>query len=426
MKTQSEINNKHKRKSAIIFIICVVAIISLATACFKGVRIAGYEFKSLDKVITKGLDLQGGVSVLMEIQDEKIEKDDLEKTRQLLALRVNKLGVAETTVTTEGDKRIRVDIPGAFDSSEIVKNLSKSGKLEFKDSEGNIVLEGKDVQKAIPQLDSQSNKPVVSLELNDEGKEKFSEATGKNIGKQITIFMDDEEISSPVVQSKISDGKAIISGSASLDEAQELSGLINSGALPVSLKSVSVETVGAQLGAESLPNALKAGMVGIILIFVFMIAYYRLPGLFASIALISYVTIVLLVFAEVGATLTLAGIAGFLLTIGMAVDANVLIFERMREELSRGVSIKSAVKLGFENASSSIIDSNVTTIIAALVLYFMGTGAVKGFAVTLMIGIVVSMFTALVITKILINLSVEMGLLNRLSQFRVKGGAKDA
>lgn len=424
MKAQSK--SKHKRKSALIFILCVIAIFSLAFTGFKGFKIAGYEFKSFDKVITKGLDLQGGVSVLMEIQDEDVKKEDLEKTRQLLSLRVNKLGVAETTVTTEGQKRIRVDIPGAFDSSDIVNNLTKSGKLEFKDSEGNVVLEGKDVEKATAILDNKTNKPVISLELNNEGKGKFSEATGNNIGKQISIFMDEQEISSPVVESKIADGKAIISGSKSLKEAQDTASLINSGALPVSLESVSVKNVGAQLGAEALPNALQAGAVGIALIFIFMIAYYRVPGLLASIALVSYVTLVLLIFVEVGATLTLPGIAGFLLTIGMAVDANVLIFERTREELSKGISIKSAIKKGFENASSSIIDSNVTTVIAALVLYFIGTGAVKGFAVTLMIGIFASMFTALVITKKLINLSVEMGFLKNISQFRVKGGAKDA
>ena len=423
---KAQIKSKQKRKSAIIFTIFVIAIISLAFLGFRGLKIGGYEFKSFDKVITKGLDLQGGVSVLMEIQDENIEKEDLEKTRQLLSLRVNKLGVAETTVITEGDKKIRVDIPGAFDSSDIVNNLTKSGVLEFKDTSGNVVLEGKDIEKATAVLDNQTNKPVVSLELTSEGKDKFAEATGNNIGKNISIFMDEEEISSPVVESKITDGKAVISGSGSIEESQELAGLINSGALPVSLKAVSVKTVGAQLGAEALPNSLKAGVVGIVIVFIFMIAVYRVPGIIACIALILYSTLLLLIFVEVGATLTLPGIAGFLLTIGMAVDANVLIFERMREELSRGISIKSAVKKGFENASSSIIDSNVTTIIAGLVLYFLGTGAVKGFAVTLMIGIVVSMFTALVVTKALINLSVEMGLLRKASQFRVKGGTKNA
>ncbi|MPM18459.1 Protein translocase subunit SecDF [bioreactor metagenome] len=238
--------------------------------------------------------------------------------------------------------------------------------------------------------------------------------------------MDDEVVSQPVVQNAITDGKAVINGMSSMEEATKLSGIISSGALPVTVKAVSVKNVGAQLGAEALPNAVKAGVIGISLVFIFMILYYRLPGLFASIALTLYITLVLIVFVEMKAALTLPGIAAFLLTIGMAVDANVLIFERIREELSIGIPIKSAIKKGFENAMSSIVDSNSTTFIAALILYFIGSGAVKGFAVTLMIGIILSLFTALIVTKILINLAVDMGLLKSLGQFRVKRGAENA
>lgn len=424
MKTKTK--SKVKLKSSILFFLCIIVIAFLAFAGFKGFEIAGWEFKSFDKVITKGLDLQGGVSVLMEIQEDTVSKEDLEKTRQLLDLRVNKLGVAETVVATEGSKRIRVDIPGQVDSKEIVDNLSKTGNLEFKDPEGNVVITGKDVKEASVMLDPQTRKPVVSLKLNDEGTKKFADATKNNIGKRIAITMDGKEISSPMVNTAITDGNAIITGSTSVEEANNLSGLINSGALPVTVKAVSVNNVGAQLGAQALPNAIKAGIVGVLLIFIFMTLYYRIPGILASISLTLYATLVLFVFVELGATLTLPGIAGFLLTIGMAVDANVLIFERIREELSRGMSIKSAVKKGFENALTSIIDSNVTTIICALVLYFLGTGAVKGFAVTLMIGIVISMFTALVVTKILINLAVKMGFLKSIGQFRAKRGAKNA
>uniref|UniRef100_UPI0026027C85 protein translocase subunit SecD n=1 Tax=Clostridium sp. TaxID=1506 RepID=UPI0026027C85 len=240
------------------------------------------------------------------------------------------------------------------------------------------------------------------------------------------IYMDDEKVSEPVVQSEISDGKAVINGMSSFDEAKNLSGIISSGALPVSVKAVSVKNVGAQLGSTALPNAVKAGVIGIILVYLFMIAYYRLPGLISSIALTLYITLVLLVFVEVGAALTLPGIAAFLLTIGMAVDANVLIFERIKEELKLGISIKSSVKIGFENAMSSIIDSNSTTFIAALILYFLGSGAVKGFAVTLMIGIVLSLFTALVITKFLMNLIIDMKLLKDPKQFGIKRGVKNA
>ena len=396
-----------KVRSAILFILTLVVIVAFAYAGGRGVEVAGWEFKSFNKTITKGLDLQGGVSVLMEIQDENVTKDDLEKTRQLIDLRVNKLGVAETSVTVEGDRRIRVEIPGEYDSKDLVDSLSKTGNLTFKDADGNEVLNGTDVAEASVVINSSTNAPVVSLKLTDEGTIKFAEATEANLYKTISIYMDDEEISSPTVNAVITDGNAIIEGSGSLDEAKNLAGLINAGALPVTVKAIQIENVGAQLGAEALPNAVKAGLIGIAIIFVFMILYYRIPGIIASIALTLYVCLVLLVFVEADVALTLPGIAAFLLTVGMAVDANVLIFERVREELKNGMSVKAAVDKGFNNALSSIIDSNVTTIIAALVLYFIGTGSVKGFAVTLMIGIAVSMFTAVVVTKTLMKWAVD-------------------
>ena len=411
-----------KVRSAILFILTLVVIVAFAYAGGRGVEVAGWEFKSFNKAITKGLDLQGGVSVLMEIQDENVTKEDLEKTRQLIDLRVNKLGVAETSVTAEGDRRVRVEIPGEYDSKDLVDSLSKTGNLTFKDADGNEVLNGTDVAEASVVINSSSNAPVVSLKLTDEGAKKFAEATEANLYKTISIYMDDEEISSPTVNAVITDGNAIIEGSGSLDEAKNLAGLINAGALPVTVKAIQIENVGAQLGAEALPNAVKAGLIGIAIIFVFMILYYRIPGVIASIALTLYVCLVLLVFVEADVALTLPGIAAFLLTVGMAVDANVLIFERVREELKNGMSVKAAVDKGFNNALSSIIDSNVTTIIAALVLYFIGTGSVKGFAVTLMIGIAVSMFTAVVVTKTLMKWAVDMGMLKSNWQFRVKRG----
>ena len=411
-----------KGRSTILFILTLIVIVVFAFAGARGVEIAGWEFKSFNKAITKGLDLQGGVSVLMEIQDEDVTKEDLEKTRQLIDLRVNKLGVAETSVTVEGDRRVRVEIPGEYDSKDLVDSLSKTGNLTFKDEDGNEVLSGSDVEEAGTMLDSTSNAPVVTLKLTDEGTKKFAEATENNLNKKIYIYMDDEEISAPTVDSVITGGNAIIKGSSSIDEAKNLAGLINAGALPVTVKAIQIENVGAQLGAEALPNAVKAGLIGIAIIFLFMILYYRMPGVIACIALTLYVCLTLLVFVEADVALTLPGIAAFLLTVGMAVDANVLIFERVREELKNGMSVKSAVEKGFSNALSSIVDSNITTIIAALVLYFMGTGSVKGFAVTLMIGIAVSMFTAIVVTKTLMKWAVNMGMLKSNWQFRVKRG----
>ena len=411
-----------KGRITILFILTLIVIVVFAFAGARGVEIAGWEFKSFNKAITKGLDLQGGVSVLMEIQDEDVTKEDLEKTRQLIDLRVNKLGVAETSVTVEGDRRVRVEIPGEYDSKDLVDSLSKTGNLTFKDEDGNEVLSGSDVEEAGTMLDSTSNAPVVTLKLTDEGTKKFAEATENNLNKKIYIYMDDEEISTPTVDSVITGGNAIIKGSSSIDEAKNLAGLINAGALPVTVKAIQIENVGAQLGAEALPNAVKAGLIGIAIIFLFMILYYRIPGVIACIALTLYVCLTLLVFVEADVALTLPGIAAFLLTVGMAVDANVLIFERVREELKNGISVKSAVEKGFSNALSSIVDSNITTIIAALVLYFMGTGSVKGFAVTLMIGIAVSMFTAIVVTKTLMKWAVNMGMLKSNWQFRVKRG----
>ncbi|MGL4108500.1 protein translocase subunit SecD [Clostridium sp. LP20] len=411
---------KTKGKSSVLFILSTLAIIVFAYIGINGLEVAGWQFKPFEDTITKGLDLQGGVSVVMEIQDEEVTKEDLEKTKESLSLRVNKIGVAETVVTTEGDRKIRIDIPGQYNSGEIVENLGKTGELTFKSPEGEVLLTGKDIQKSAVVSNAETGKPEVSLEMTDEGKQKFADATQKYVGQAISINMDDEQLSNPNVQSVITDGKAVISGSGSLEEAKKLSGLINAGALPVTVKAVSVQTVGAQLGAEALPNAIKAGILGIGLIFVLMIAYFRIPGIISSLVLSLYICLVLFIFGEVGATMTLPGIAGLLLTIGMAVDANVLIFERTREELSKGISIKSAVDKGFENAMSSIVDSNVTTIIAALVLYFFGSGAVKGFAVTLLIGIIVSLFTALTVTKFFMRHAVKMGILSKLSHFRVK------
>lgn len=415
---------KTKVRSSILFIVVCAFIFLFTYLTFFGAKLFGYEYINLDKAITKGLDLQGGVSVLMEISSDKVSKEDLEKTKELLSLRVNKVGVSETVVSTEGDKRVRVDIPGKYDSKEILDSLNKTGELKFvaPNEAKDVILTGKDVKKATSQMDSQTSKPVVALELTEEGKQKFSDATAKYIGQQISIYMDDELLTSPVVNGVINNGEAIITGNKSLDETKKLAGVISAGALPVPVKVASVQTVGAQLGSTALPNAVKAGFLGVALVFLIMILYFRVPGLLSCIALTLYISLVLTVFASIKAALTLPGIAGFLLTIGMAVDANVLIFSRIREELRKGKSSISSIKEGFANAMSSIFDSNITTIIAALVLYFFGTGAVKGFATTLLIGITISMFTAIVITKLLMNLASKMGLLSKPWCFRVKRG----
>ena len=371
MRTKKTKKSKSGRVSSIIlFLVSLVFIGIFAFAGFKGFTLGGYQVKSFEQSITKGLDLQGGVSVLMQIQEKNVTPDMLHRVKDLLALRVNKVGVAETVVTTEGDNQIRINIPGKYDSNNIVQSLTQTGTLEFLAPDGSVILTGKDVEKATAYLDSQTGQPIIGLKFNEQGKKLFAEATTKYVGQQIKITMDGQELTNPTVQTPITNGEATITGSQSMAEAQRQAGIINAGALPVPIKEVSVNTVGAQLGASALPNAIKAGAIGVIIIFLFMILYYRGPGVAASLALAVYILLVLFAYVGLKVTLTLPGIAGFLLTIGMAVDANVLIFERIKEELRLGKSVKTSIKLGFTNAMSSILDSNTTTIIAAIVLYF--------------------------------------------------------
>lgn len=418
----------NKASSWVIFVVSILAIGIFAFAGFKGLTLGDYQVKPFTQVITKGLDLQGGVSVLMEIQKNDVTPSELQRVKDLLTLRVDKVGVAGTVVTTEGTNKVRIDIPGKYDSNSIVQSLTQTGNLEFLGPEGNVILTGKDVAKATAYIDSQTGKPIIGLQFNDAGKKAFAEATTKYVGQSIKIEMDGQTLTSPVVQQPITNGEATITGSSSLQDAQRVAGVINAGALPVPVKEVSVQTVGAQLGASALPDAMKAGAVGVIIIFLFLLIYYRGPGLAASLALSVYILLVLYTYIGVKVTLTLPGIAAFLLTIGMAVDANVLIFERIKEELKLGRSIKAAIKSGFSNAMSSILDSNTTTMIAGLVLYFFGSGPVKGFALTLMIGILISLFTAIFVTKFFLNLLFDMGILKspRIFGVKVEGGKPNA
>ncbi|WP_027625915.1 protein translocase subunit SecD [Clostridium lundense] len=414
---------KNTGKSTVLFILSVLVIGFLAYAGTYGINNVfgtGYKVKSFSETIKKGLDLQGGVSLVEEIQADKVDAATVERTIELLSSRVNKLGVSETVVQREGQKRIRLEIPGVYNAKEVIDTVGKTGELKFVGPDQKVILTGKDVKNAVAQINPENNQPIISFELNDEGTKKFAEATKKFIGQTIAIYMDEKVLTSPTVNSVIPNGKGMIEGSKTLEEAKRQAGIIKSGALPVVVKPVEVKTVGATLGANALPLSVKAGVVGVGLVFLFMLLYYRVPGLIADIALVLYIVMVLLTFVSMKATLTLSGIAGFLLTIGMAVDANVLIFERTREELRAGKSVRSAVDAGFHRALSSILDSNITTIIAALVLYNLGTGPVKGFALTLMVGIVLSMFTAIFVTRFLLNLAVDMGMLNSLAAFGVK------
>ena len=408
-----------KKGNITIFVIIVLLLSFLALTAVNGLTLGNYKVKSFGEVINRGLDLQGGVSVLMEVEADNLKEEELASVKTLLDLRVNRIGVSETVSTTEGSNRVRIDIPGVYNSSDIVTSLQTTGELTFKGPDDVVILTGKDVKSASSNLD-QTNRPVVSLVLNEEGAKKFEEATTTFKGQQISISMDGEELSSPRVNDVITGGEAVITGMGSPEEAQSLAGIINSGALPYPVRAVQVQTVGPSLGAGVMDNVFLASVIGLALIVLFMIFRYKKPGFLASIALGFYVWLLLFVFYGINATLSLAGIAGFLLTIGMAVDANVLIFERIQEELAGTKNIRKAIEAGFGNAMSSIIDANITTIIAGLVLYFVGTGSVKGFALTLMIGIVISMFSALFITRQLMWLGVRMGFLKKPRDFGVK------
>ncbi|MCY6483621.1 protein translocase subunit SecD [Clostridium aestuarii] len=415
-------SKSNKSKSTVMFILVLLIVGALAyTGAFGINNIFGYRVKSFEQAINKGLDLQGGISVLEELQAENIDNETIERTKELLSMRINPEGVKEISITREGSNRIRIEIPGEFDAKKVLETIGKTGKLEFKGPDGKVILTGKDIKNAKAYLDEMS-KPTISLDLNQEGTGKFAEGTQKFLGKEIGIYMDGDLLTNPTVQSVITNGKATITGSSSLEEANRKANIIKSGALPVTLEAVEFKTVGATLGANALPLSMKAGAMGIGLVLLFMLIYYRGPGIMASIALVFYVVIVLLAFSVTGVTLTLSGIAGFLLTVGMAVDANVLIFERIKEEMKIGKTIKNATETGFNRALSSILDSNITTIIAGIVLYSLGSGSVKGFALTLMIGIVLSIFTALTVTKFLLKLGTEMGLLSDASHFGVKRG----
>lgn len=412
-------NKKGKSSSLIALIVIALLAGFLSLSGLFGLRAGDYRVKSFGEIIVKGLDLQGGTSVLLEVQAPNLDAAGLDRVRSLINLRVDATGAVDPTITTEGTNRIRVDIPGKYQAGSIVEQLSKTGVLTFKDSTGKVVLEGKDIQEATPAYD-ELGRIVVNLKMRESGVTKFAEATTANVGKQISINMDDEMLSNPVVNEPIKDGQASITGQATEEEAKLLASMINNGALPYPVKTLSVQEVGATLGSSVLGNVKIAGILGIIAIFLVMLWFYRIPGIMASLALVIFCLGLVYITAGLKISMSLAGIAGFLLSIGMAVDANVLIFERIKEELTLGIENKKAIQEGFRHAMSSILDANITTLISGFILYYFGAGSVRGFALNLVIGVLLSMVTAVVITRILMVLAYKAGLLNSKAAFGFK------
>ena len=408
---------KNPRTRAIVSLVVILVVVALAgyVALFgigKGTFI--HYVKPWGEAISLGLDLRGGVYTVYQAEDDGSEDFDskMNSTVNILTSRLTRQGFTEATVTRQGNDRIRVEIPNVTDPNEILRIIGSPAQLYFKDEDGNVIIEGAMVKNAQAAQD-ENGKPCVSFELNDAGAKLFAEGTAANLGKTISIELDGEVISAPTVNSVISGGQGQITGSFTADEAKTLANLILSGALPLNLSQLEVSAISATLGDTALDRALMAGIIGVALVMLFMLIRYRLCGLVADIALTIYIMIVVLLLALTGAQLTLPGVAGIILGIGMAVDANVVIFERIREELAVGRPLPSSVKKGFSNALSAIIDANITTIIAAVVLYAFGTGSIRGFALTLGISVATSMFTAVFVTHKLLDIFVDLGVKNQ-------------
>ena len=360
--------------------------------------------------IRLGLDLNGGVSITYQTVDENPTAEQMSDTVYKLQLKAQSYS-DEAQVYQEGKNRINIDIPGATDANAILEELGEPGTLEFADENGNVLLTGDDVKTASAGMTNQNNNKeyVIELNFNEAGAKKFEEATKNNVGKRIFIIYNNEVISSPNVKEAISGGQASISPIESYEEANKIASTIRIGALPVKLTELRSNVIGATLGVEAIASSLKAAAIGILLVILFMLLVYRLPGLASSVALVMYVGLEMVLLQAFEVTLTLPGIAGVILSIGMAVDANVIIFTRIKEELGQGNSVEKSIKAGFEKALSAILDGNITTLIAAAVLYLRGSGTVRSFATTLAIGIVVSLLTALFVTRALLKAFLAMG-----------------
>ncbi len=417
-----------KKKSIIILVLMVILAVVMNYAAFFGLEILGVNYKGVlndeNWGIRKGIDLAGGSVISFQANAENPTDEEMDVVTTIFQSRMANAGYTEARVSKGDNGQVTVEIPALFDTDSAAELLGSTAKLMFKNADGQDVLDGavdiKDAKYVYGPIDQNgASVPHVQITLNKDGIQKFATATeaaaaasgeGKNY---ITIMMDDKEISSPRVSEKIDSETFIIQGDFTVEEAQTLANQIKSGALPFELTKISQETIGAELGADALPLSLLAAGIGILLIMIFMIVMYRIPGLIADLALALYVGIIALVLGFGRVNLSLSGIAGIILSIGMAVDANVIIFERMKEELKLGKTIKASVDAGFSKAFSAILDSNITTIISCVVLYLSGIGTIRGFAVTLGLGVIVSMFTAIVITKILLKQLVQLNIKNR-------------
>ncbi len=353
-----------------------------------------------------GLDLRGGSHILLECVDTPeapVDEDAVRRVLEIIRNRVDQLGVSEPVIARQGERRVLVQLPGIMDPQRAVDIIGKTALLEFKDEEGQTVLTGAHLKNAQVQFD-RIGRPVVAISFDGEGAKLFAQATTANVGRHLGIYLDGKLISNPVVQEPITGGEAQITGRFTLEEAQNLAILLRAGALPVKVEVIENRSVEPTLGRDSVNAGLRAAVIGVILVLAFMVLYYGSFGLLADLALVCFVLFFFGLFIGLHATLTLPGIAGFVLTVGMAVDANVLIFERIKEEYRSGKTWRASIDAGFQKAFRTIVDANVTTLIAAVLLFSLGSGPIKGFGVTLSLGILCSMFTGVWVSRVFVDL----------------------
>ena len=375
--------------------------------------------------IRQGLDLQGGTHVVLEAVDTaqaQVNDDAMNRVVAIMEKRVNSLGLTEPIIQREGERRVIIELPGIKDPDAAIRTTGKTAMLEFRDEEGNTVLTGTDLKDAQASTNPQTGQNVVNLEFSDEGAQKFADLTMKNVGRTIAILLDGEVLTAPNVREPILGGRAEITGQKTLEEAQNLAVVLRSGALPVKVEIIETRTVGPTLGQDSKDKSQFAFVVGLGAVVLFMIFFYHLSGFIADVALMAYTVMLLGILYLMDATLTLPGVAGIILSIGMAVDANVLIFEHFKEEYQvNRKSLRLAMDAGFKRAFTTIFDSNVTTLIAAGVLFFLGTGTIRGFAITLGVGTILSMFTAITLTQYLLKLMINSKLSENPSLYGANG-----
>ncbi len=423
----------------ILLILCTVLLFAIALLGTPDFLFLGSQGVFEEGAIKLGLDLNGGSIITYEAVPQesngKITSDGMADVEEVMRRRLDNLGYTEALVYIVGDNCIRIEIPGISNPTEAVETIGSTAKLSFTDNDGKEFMTGDHVKNAYATFDEQANTYVVALNFTSEGGAKFAEATDRisklasSSANNICITLDGNTISKASVKEKISGGSAVISGDFSLEEAKELAALINGGSLPYDLlcdgEHGSLSSVAASLGERSLETSLIAGGIGILLVIIYMIIVYRFPGLISALCLCAYTALMGILLIVTNANLTLPGIAGIILGIGMAVDANVVIFERIKEEIRAGKSTAASVKAGFSNALSAVIDSNITTLIAAGVLWFLGSGSIQGFAVTLIMSVVVSMITSVLVTKSYLKLAIDLGF-TKISAYGVKHKELDA